>query len=119
MGILNESKAPVPLAVERSNDISLDSRVTKAAAGLPLPVELVKPAHMPHLENFFFAVRRKNPKLLNCDAELAYESAVAVLAANRSVAEGKTVYFKPEDFKVPADAKHDPAKAMGEQPKNA
>ncbi|MBP5511461.1 MAG: Gfo/Idh/MocA family oxidoreductase [Kiritimatiellae bacterium] len=119
MGILNESKTPVPLAVERSNDISLDSRVTKAAAGLPLPVELVKPAHMPHLENFFLAVRRKDAKLLNCDAELAYESAVAVLAANRSVAEGKTIYFKPEDFKVPADAKHDPAKAMGEQPKNA
>ncbi len=117
MGILNDAKAPVALQVKRSSDASLDARVTKAAAGMPLPVDLLKPAHMPHLENFFLAVRRKDPKLLNCDAELAYESAVAVLAANRSVAEHRTVYFKPEEFKVPADAKHDPAKAAGEQPK--
>ncbi len=115
MGLLNEAKAPVALTLERSSDVSIDARVTKAAAGMPLPVELLKPAHMPHLENFLFAVRRKDPKLLNCDAELAYESAVAVLAANRSVAEGKTIHFKPEEFKVPADAKHDPAKAAGEQ----
>ena len=118
MGILNEAKAPVAMQ-ERSSNVALDSRVTKAAAGMPLPVDLLKPAHMPHLENFFLAVRRKNPKLLNCDAELAYESAVAVLAANRSVASRQTVYFKPEEFKVPADAKHDPAKAAGEQPKQA
>lgn len=117
MGILNEAKAPVPQVVERSSNVALDARVTKAAAGMPLPVDLLKPAHMPHLENFFFAVRRKNPKLLNCDAELAYESAVAVLAANRSVAERKTVYFKPEEFKVPAGAKHDPAKSLGQQKK--
>lgn len=117
MGILNEAKAPVPQVVERSSNVALDARVTKAAAGMPLPVDLLKPAHMPHLENFFLAVRRKNPKLLNCDAELAYESAVAVLAANRSVAERKTIYFKPEEFKVPADAKHDPAKSLGEQKK--
>ena len=117
MGILNEAKAPVPQVVERSSNVALDARVTKAAAGMPLPVDLLKPAHMPHLENFFLAVRRKNPKLLNCDADLAYESAVAVLAANRSVAERKTVYFKPEEFKVPADAKHDPAKALGQQKK--
>ena len=115
MGILNQSKAPVALQVERTSDVAVDARVTKAAAGLALPVELNKPAHMPHLENFFLAVRRKDPKLLNCNAELAYESAVAVLAANRSVAERKTIYFKPEEFRIPADAKHDPQKALGEQ----
>jgi len=53
---------------------------------------------MPHLENFFNAVRKGTP--LNCPAELAYESAVAVLNANRAVAERKTIYFKPEDFHV-------------------
>jgi len=63
-------------------------------------VDLLKPAHMPHLENFFDAVRTNNPKLLNCPADLAYESAVAVLAANTSVAERKTIYFKPEEFHV-------------------
>mgnify|MGYP005826421927 CR=1 FL=1 len=72
--------------------------VTAAADGWPLPVDLLKPAHMPHLENFFLAVRRNKPELLNCPADLAYESAGAVLAANRPVAEGKAVYFKPEDF---------------------
>jgi hypothetical protein len=63
-------------------------------------VDLLKPAHMPHLENFFFAVRKNKPEALNCPALLAYESAVAVLAANYSVAQRKTIYFKPEDFHV-------------------
>ena len=58
-----------------------------------------KPAHMPHLENFFAACR--HGEKLNCPAELAYESAVAVLAANVSADSRKTHYFKPEDFKVP------------------
>jgi len=85
---------------EVSSNVAIDARVTAAADGWPLPVDLLKPAHMPHLENFFLAVRRNKPELLNCPADLAYESAVAVLAANRSVAERKTVTFKPEEFKV-------------------
>ena len=48
----------------------------------------------------FFAACRHGAKL-NCPAELAYESAVAVLAANVSADTHKTHYFKPEDFKVP------------------
>ncbi|MDR2849465.1 MAG: Gfo/Idh/MocA family oxidoreductase [Verrucomicrobiota bacterium] len=85
---------------EVSSNVAIDARVTAAADGWPLPVDLLKPAHMPHLENFFLAVRRNKPELLNCPADLAYESAVAVLAANRSVAEGKTIKFKPEEFHV-------------------
>ena len=85
---------------EVSSNVAIDARVTAAADGSPLPVDLLKPANMPHLENFFLAVRRNKPELLNCPADLAYESAVAVLAANRSVAERKTVTFKPEEFKV-------------------
>ncbi|MDR2850239.1 MAG: Gfo/Idh/MocA family oxidoreductase [Verrucomicrobiota bacterium] len=65
-----------------------------------LPIELLKPRHMPHLENFFYAVRRNAPELLNSPAEQAYPVAVAVLAANRAVAERRTITFKPEDFKV-------------------
>ena len=95
MGLMLPVKAPVAKAQQSSN-VALDVRVTKAAAGNPLPVDLLKPAHMPHLENFFNAVRKGTP--LSCPADLAYESAVAVLAANRSVAEGKTIYFKPDDF---------------------
>jgi len=83
-----------------TSNVAIDARVTAAADGWPLPVDLLKPAHMPHLENFFLAVRRNKPELLNCPADLAYESAVAVLAANRSVAERKTIYFKSEEFKA-------------------
>ena len=83
-----------------SSNVAVDTRVTVAADGWPLPVDLLKPAHMPHLENFFLAVRRNKPDILTCPAELAYESAVAVLAANKSVAERKTITFKPEDFHV-------------------
>jgi predicted dehydrogenase len=84
-------------AVQTSN-VAVDVRVTAEADGWPLPVDLLKPAHMPHLENFFAAVR--HGEKLNCPADLAFESAVAVLAANRSVAEKKTIYFKPEEFKA-------------------
>ena len=90
-------KAPA-LAV--SSNVTVDSRVTAEADGYPLPIELNKPAHMPHLENFFAAVRRNKPEMLNCNAEVAYESAVAVLAANKSVAKHETIKFKPEDFHV-------------------
>ena len=69
------------------------------ATGNPLAVEMNKPAHMPHLENFLAACR--HGEKLNCPAELAYESAVAVLAANTAADTRKTHYFKPEDFKVP------------------
>lgn len=97
MGLMLPVKSPVKSATQ-STDVALDVRVTQAADGNALPVDLLKPAHMPHLENFFNAVRKGTP--LSCPVELAYESAVAVLAANLSVAEGKTIHFKPEDFKV-------------------
>ncbi|MDD2455051.1 MAG: gfo/Idh/MocA family oxidoreductase, partial [Kiritimatiellae bacterium] len=97
-GLVLPVKKPVEAAV--TSNAALDVRVTAEADGWPLPVDLLKPAHMPHLENFFLAVRRNKPELLTCPASLAYESAVAVLAANRSVAEGKTIRFKPGEFHV-------------------
>ena len=96
MGLVLPVKKPVSASV--TSNAAIDVRVTAEADGWPLPVDLLKPAHMPHLENFFAAVR--HGEKLNCPADLAYESAVAVLAANRSVAERKTITFKPEDFKV-------------------
>jgi predicted dehydrogenase len=97
-GFVVQPRKAVAAAV--TSDVKVDARVTAAADGWPLPVDLLKPAHMPHLENFFLAVRRNKPELLTCPADLAYESAVAVLAANKSVAERKTIYFKPEEFHV-------------------
>ena len=65
-----------------------------------LPVELNKPAHQPHLENFFDAVRQNKPEMLTCPPEAAYRTLVAVLAANESAAKRQTLYFKPDDFRV-------------------
>jgi hypothetical protein len=63
-----------------------------------LPVELAKPAHQPHLENFFSGVR--SGTALTCPAELAFESAVAVLRVNDAVRGGGLVRFRPEHFKA-------------------
>jgi predicted dehydrogenase len=97
-GLVVQPKKTV--AREVTTKVAIDARVSAQADGWPLPVDLLKPAHMPHLENFFFAVRKNKPEALNCPVLLAYESAVAVLAANDSVAQRKTIYFKPEDFHV-------------------
>ena len=89
-----------PPALDTTKKEAVDVRASPPMPGYPLPIELAKPAHQPHLENFFFAVRRNKPEMLTCPADLAYESAVAVLAANVSVAKRETIRFKPEDFVV-------------------
>jgi len=63
-----------------------------------LPVTLRDPYHQPHLQNFFDAVRGK--ATLNCPAEEAYMTAVAVLKVNEAVEARAPLSFKPEDFKV-------------------
>ena len=87
---------------EVTKDIAVDTRISAQANGNQLAVEMNKPAHMPHLENFFAACR--HGAALNCPAELAYESAVAVLAANKSADSHAKYVFKPEEFKVPPRA---------------
>ncbi|MEI6810062.1 MAG: Gfo/Idh/MocA family oxidoreductase, partial [bacterium] len=76
----------------------VDVRASKPPKRWPLPIELAKPAHQPHLENFFDAIRYGVK--LNCPAEVGYETAVAVLAANQSVAAGRRVDFKAEEFRA-------------------
>jgi len=63
-----------------------------------MPVELDKPFHLPHLENFFNAVRGKEK--LNCPAEVGYETAVAVLKVNEAVAASRTLELAPRDFEA-------------------
>jgi predicted dehydrogenase len=81
-----------------TKNIFLDVRVTAEAGRWPLPVELAKPAHQPHLENFFYAVLHGTP--LNCPADLGYESAVAVLQANEAVRTRRMMSFRPDQFKA-------------------
>jgi predicted dehydrogenase len=88
----------VPIRKSATKNVYVDVRVTAEAGRWPLPVELAKPAHQPHLENFFDAVRNGTP--LNCPAELAYESCVAVLKTNEAVKARRVVDFRPEQFKA-------------------
>jgi predicted dehydrogenase len=91
------SEAPVIQKLD-TKDIFVDVRVTAEAGRWPFPVDLAKPAHQPHLENFFEAVRRGTP--LSCPAELAYESAVAVLKVNDAIRTRSQIRFRPADFKA-------------------
>ena len=87
-----------PIRPVTTRDVLVDVRVTQEAGKWPLPIELAKPAHQPHLENFFDAIRRGTP--LNCPAEVGYETAVAVLRANEAVDAARKLEFKPEEFHV-------------------
>jgi predicted dehydrogenase len=87
-----------PLQKVDTKNIFLDVRVTAEAGRWPLPVELAKPAHQPHLENFFSAVLHGTP--LSCPAEIGYESTVAVLKANEAVASRRMITLRPQEFKA-------------------
>lgn len=65
---------------------------------LTVPVEMNKPFHQPHLENFFESVRGK--ATLNCPAEVGYETTVAVLKVNEAVEAERKLNFEPAKFKV-------------------
>ncbi|MDH7512067.1 MAG: Gfo/Idh/MocA family oxidoreductase [Clostridiales bacterium] len=93
-GLLLSEKPPIQRVDTRN--IFLDIRVTAEAGRWPLPVELAKPPHQPHLENFFDAIRHGTP--LTCPAELAYKSAVAVLRVNEAVKSRQLLRFRPEQF---------------------
>ncbi len=95
-GLLEQMRAPINTSA--SKNTILDVRVTAEAGKWPLPIELAKPAHQPHLENFFSAIRNGTP--LNCPAKIGYETAVAVLAVNEAVRTNVKIYFKEAEFKI-------------------
>ncbi|MFQ6069225.1 MAG: Gfo/Idh/MocA family oxidoreductase [Candidatus Aminicenantales bacterium] len=96
LGLLKSEKPP--LQKLETKNIFLDVRVTAEAGRWPLPVELAKPPHQPHLENFFNAIIHGTP--LNCPAEVGYETAVAVLKANEVVKNRRMFKFRPEHFRT-------------------
>lgn len=93
-GALTKVKAPFKAITTK--DINVDVRASVPLGAWPLPVELYKPAHQPHLENFFDAIRLGKP--LNCPGEVGYETAVSVLRVNDAVKAGRKLEFAPEDF---------------------
>jgi predicted dehydrogenase len=85
-------------AKPKSEGAIADVRESVAPDQHTVPVTLRDPYHQPHLQNFFDAVRGKAK--LNCPAEVAYETAVAVLKVNEAVEAKTRLAFKPEDFKI-------------------
>jgi predicted dehydrogenase len=95
-GLLRSETPPIQ-KIDTKN-IFLDVRVTAETGRWPLPVELAKPAHQPHLENFFKAITHGIP--LTCPAEVGYETAVAVLTVNKAVSSRRLVRFRPDQFRA-------------------
>jgi predicted dehydrogenase len=63
-----------------------------------LPGDFSKPAHQPHLENFFAAVRGQAK--LNCDARHAFESEAPIFWVNPSARERRPIDLTSEHLSV-------------------
>ncbi len=85
-------------AIELKVGESLLPDGTKDPKAVKLAAQAKKPVHQLHLENFFDAI--KGTGKLTCPPEIAYETAVSVLAANEAVARGEKIALAPESYKV-------------------
>ena len=88
----------LPKNDDTAADAKVDARETAALAKYDMAVSFNKPPHMPHLENFFNAVRGKEK--LNCPADEAYRSEYIIHKANESIAEGKRIILTPEEVEA-------------------
>jgi predicted dehydrogenase len=77
---------------------TMDVRESAPLAAYDLPVVMNKPAHQPHLENFFGAIRGEAE--LTCDAEHAYRDEYAIYHVNEAAEKNQRFTFKPEDFLI-------------------
>jgi hypothetical protein len=94
---LSAPEAPPPADADADADLA-DARETAALATYELPVVLRKPVHQPHLENFFNAVRGQGT--LNCPADEAFRSEIAIFKACEAVYARKMVEITPDDLKI-------------------
>lgn len=94
-GLLKQDKL-APKATTAAS--SIDVRESAPLAAYNLPVVLNKPAHQPHLENFFAAVH--GDQSLNCDAEHAYRDEFAIYHVNKAAETNERIVFKPEDYLI-------------------
>jgi predicted dehydrogenase len=76
----------------------VDVRETAPLDAWDIPVELTKPIHQPHLENFFSAIR--DGTSLTCPGETGFRTAVTVMKVNQAVAGGKRLEFHPGEFEI-------------------
>ena len=96
-GLLRQDKATAPAAAAPSAG-TIDVRESAPLAAYDIPVVLNKPAHQPHLENFFEAIR--GDASLNCDGEHAYRDEFAIHHVNKSAEQNERVVLKPEDYEI-------------------
>ncbi|MDP3851785.1 MAG: Gfo/Idh/MocA family oxidoreductase [Luteolibacter sp.] len=94
-GILKRSAAPPKPPPSADVVASYESAPPE---GFELPGGFNKPAHQPHLENFFAAVRGKAK--LNCDARHAFESEAPIYWVNPSALRGQPIQFTSEHLSV-------------------
>jgi predicted dehydrogenase len=90
-------KKPAPPAPEPGAD-AVASYESAAPDVYDLPGGFNKPAHQPHLENFFDAVRGKAK--LNCDARHAFESEAPIFWVNPSALSRSPIDFTTEHLSV-------------------
>jgi len=90
--------APKIQMLKPETEAVLDVRETISPDEHRVPIEMFDPYHMPHLENFFNAIR--GTEELNCPAEVGYETAVTVLKVNQAIEAGKRLHFSPNEFEV-------------------
>ncbi len=90
-------KQPAPPKPEASAD-AVKSYASAAPEIFDLPGDFGKPAHQPHLENFFAAVRGQAK--LNCDARHAFESEAPIFWVNPSARERRPIDLTSEHLSV-------------------
>ena len=76
----------------------VDVRETAQLAEFEIPISFNKPPHMPHLENFFNAIR--GTAKLNCDGAEAFRSEYPIHMANEAIAARKLIAMTPEETQV-------------------
>ena len=96
-GLIQEIAQKITRA-RKSSKAVLDVRLSASLPQWPLPVDLARPFHQPHLANFFEAVRLDKKSHLNCPGEIGFKTAVAVLAANDAIVTQKKRLFDEKEF---------------------
>jgi predicted dehydrogenase len=76
----------------------VDVRETAQLAEFEIPVSFSKPPHMPHLENFFNAIR--GTAKLNCPADEAFRSEFVIHKANEAIAAQKRIEITPQEVEA-------------------
>ena len=83
---------------QENTGVVLDVRETLAPPAYELPIQMNVPYHLPHLENFFNAIRGKEE--LNCPYNVGYETAVTVLKVNEAVEKKTLLTYRPDEFEI-------------------